>query len=78
MAEYQAYSSGGYRVKFRRQQFLEIVRLVQPKIIYYVKNMYFFSFDGFAVYTNECADSDFSGRKVVEAIEFSNMPWSKT
>jgi hypothetical protein len=40
--------------------------------------MYFFSFDGFAVYTNECADSDFSGRKVVEAIEFSNMPWTKT
>jgi hypothetical protein len=78
MAEYQAYSSGGYRVKFRRQQFLEIVRLAQPKIIYCVKNMYFFSFDGFVVYTNECANSDFSGRKIVEAIEFSNMPWSKT
>jgi hypothetical protein len=78
MAEYQAYSSGGYRVKFRRQQFLEIARLAEPKIIYRLKYMYFFSFDGFVVYTEECTDSDFSGRKVVEAVEFSNMPWRKT
>jgi hypothetical protein len=78
MAEYQSHSSGGYRVKLRRQQFLEIARLAEPKIIYRLKDMYFFSFDGFAVYTDECTYSDFSGRKIVEAIEFSNMPWRKT
>jgi hypothetical protein len=78
MAEYQAYTSSGYRVKFIREQFVELVRIAQPKIIYHVRNMYFFSFDGFVMYTMDCTQKDFAGQKIVEAVEFSNMPWAKS
>ncbi len=77
MAVESSSSGSGYRVKFQRSQFLELVRIAQPRIIYRVKNMYFFSFDGFVMYTGECAVTDFSGLKIVEAIEFSNMQWDK-
>jgi hypothetical protein len=64
-----------YRVKFHRREFLELVEMAQPKIIYHTGRMHFFAFDGFVMYTFECKNSDF--KKVLDAIEFSNTSWSE-
>lgn len=71
-----AQQTSSYRVKFRRKEFLELVEIAKPKIIYHVKRMYFFAFDGFVMYTFECEDGDFK-QKVLHAIEFSNIAWSE-
>ncbi|MFZ7138557.1 MAG: hypothetical protein ACOWW1_09105 [archaeon] len=71
-----AQHTSSYRVKFRREQFLEIVEIAKPKIIYQTGRMHFFAFDGFVMYTFECKDSDFK-QKVLQAIEFSNQAWSE-
>jgi len=71
-----AQHTSSYRVKFKRKEFLELVKIAKPKIIYQTGRMYFFSFDGFAMYTFECEDSDFK-QKVLHAIEFSNQTWSE-
>lgn len=69
-------SASSYRVKFRRAEFLELVDIAKPRIIYHRGRMYFFAFDGFVMYTFECRDEDFS-QKVLKAIEFSNYQWSE-
>jgi hypothetical protein len=69
--------SGSYRVKFKKRQFLELVDEIKPKIIYHVHRLHFFSYDGFVLYCMECKNSDFS-QNVVEAIEFSNEPWTES
>lgn len=71
-----AQHTSSYRVKFKRKEFLELVEIAKPKIIYQTGRMHFFSFDGFAMYTFECEDSDFK-QKVLRAIEFSNQTWSE-
>ena len=71
-----AQHSSSYRVKFRREEFLKLVEIAKPRIIYHRKRMHFFAFDGFVMYTFECEDSDFS-QTVLEAIEFSNYQWSE-
>uniref|UniRef100_A0A7C3J472 Uncharacterized protein n=1 Tax=Candidatus Methanomethylicus mesodigestus TaxID=1867258 RepID=A0A7C3J472_9CREN len=76
-AAYEAALSSSYRVKFRKDQFMELVRMAQPRHIYRVKNMHFFAYDGFVMYCQECMDHDF-GQRVIEAIEFSNEPWRKS
>ena len=58
----------------RRQAFLELVELAKSEIIYHVRRMHFFAFDGFVMYTFECDNSDFN-QKVLEAIGFSNFAW---
>ncbi|MHA1137424.1 MAG: hypothetical protein ACTSSE_13145 [Candidatus Thorarchaeota archaeon] len=68
--------TSSYRVKFKRSEFLEIVQIAQPKIIYHVRRMHFFAYDGFVMYTFECETNEFS-QKVVQVIEFSNMGWSE-
>jgi hypothetical protein len=68
--------SSSYRVKFRRREFLELVEVAKPKIIYHRRRMHFFAYDGFVMYTFECDDRDFSQR-VLDAIEFSNRPWDE-
>ena len=68
--------SSSYRVKFERQEFLELVDVARPKIIYKRGNMHFFAFDGFVMYTMQCKDNDFAAR-ILEAIEFSNQNWAK-
>ena len=70
------YVSSSYRVKFRRQEFLDLVEIAKPTVIYHVRRMHFFAYDGFVVYTFECEDRDFKQR-VLEAIEFSNRPWDE-
>ena len=71
-----AQHSSSYRVKFRRREFLELVKIAKPRIIYHRNRMHFFAYDGFVMYTFECENSDFS-QKVLEAIEFSNYQWSE-
>jgi len=68
--------SSSYRVKFKREQFLELVDIARPRIIYHKGRMYFFAFDGFVMYTFECEKSDF-GQRIIDAIEFSNQPWAE-
>ncbi len=65
-----------YRVKFDRAHFLELVSIANPKIIYRRKNMYFFAFDGFVMYCDQCEEKDFSAR-ILDAIEFSNYQWAQ-
>jgi len=68
--------AGSYRVKFDREDFLELVRIARPRLIYRRKNMYFFAYDGFVMYFDQCQANDFS-EKILDAIEFSNYQWSK-
>ena len=69
-----AQHTSSYRVKFKRKEFLELVEIAKPRIIYHRKRMHFFAYDGFVMYTFECEDNDFKDRglKVLDAIEFSN------
>jgi hypothetical protein len=69
-----AAQSGGYRVKFRRDEFLDLVRNAKPRRIYHRGKNHFFSFDGFVMYCQECTSDDF-GVSVVETIELSNERW---
>lgn len=62
--------------KYKRKEFLELVEIAKPMIIYHRKRMYFFAYYGFVMYTFECNDSDFS-QKILETIEFSNYVWSE-
>ncbi|MBL7168296.1 hypothetical protein ISS40_06445 [Candidatus Bathyarchaeota archaeon] len=71
-----AMHTSSYRVKFLRREFLELVDIAKPRIIYHRRRMHFFAFDGFVMYTFECEDSDFSQR-VMDTIEFSNYQWSE-
>ena len=67
-----AQHTSSYRFKFKRKEFMELTEIAKPAIIYQTGRMHFFAFDGFAMYTFECEDSDFK-QKVLQAIEFSNQ-----
>jgi hypothetical protein len=69
--------SSSYRVKFHRNEFLELVELARPEIIYHVKRMHFFACDGFVMYTLECNSEDFINSKVLHGIEFTNYQWKE-
>lgn len=71
-----AQHTSSYRVKFKKEEFLELVEVAKPKIIYQTGRMHFFAYDGFVMYTFECKDGDFK-QKVLHAIEFSNQAWSE-
>ena len=68
--------TSSYRVKFRRKEFLELVEIAKPELIYQTGRMHFFAYDGFVMYTFEGEDSDFK-QKVFHSIEFSNQAWSE-
>lgn len=68
--------ASAYRVKFDREHFLELVAIAKPRLIYRRKNMYFFAYDGFVMYCDQCQASDFTA-KILDAIEFSNVQWEK-
>ncbi len=70
----EATHSSSYRLKFRRAEFLRLVDIAMPKIIYRRGKNHIFAFDGFVVYSQECSDQDFRAQ-VIEAIEFSNYQW---
>jgi hypothetical protein len=69
-------SASSYRVKFGREQFLELLQRARPRIIYRRKNMYFFAYDGFVMYSDQCEEKDIS-TTIIDAIEFSNYQWQK-
>ena len=68
--------ASSYRVKLRKEQFLELVEIARPSIIYHRGSNHFFAFDGFVIYCQQCKDDDFLNQKVIDAIEFSNERWS--
>jgi hypothetical protein len=55
-------------VNFGRVEFLEIVHIERPSIIYRSRDTHFFFLAGLAVRTDACDDSDFSGSHVI-------LPW---
>ena len=71
-----AQHSSSYRVKLQRREFLRLVDIAQPRIIYHRRRMHFFAFDGFVMYTFECDNRDFA-QPIIVAIEFSNYQWSE-
>lgn len=71
-----ANETGSYRVKFARKEFIELARVARRRVIYRRRKNYFFAYDGFLVYSQECIDSDFPGTRIVEAKELSNYAWS--
>jgi hypothetical protein len=68
--------SSSYRVKFERDEFLKLVDIARPEIIYHRRRMHFFAYGGFVMYTFECSEEDFRCT-ILEAIEFSNVTWSE-
>ena len=68
--------ASSYRVKFKKDQFLELVDFSHPRAIYRRGNNHFFAFDGFVMYSQECKDEDFEDQKIFETTEFSNSVWS--
>ena len=68
-------TTSSYRVKFRKQEFLELVEIAKPRIIYQRGRMHF-AFYGFVMYSFQCNDGDFS-QKVINVMEFSNYQWSE-
>lgn len=68
--------ASSYRVKFDRAHFIELVSIARPKMIYRRRNMYFFAYDGFVMYCDQCEARDFYER-IMDAIEFSNVQWEK-
>lgn len=71
--------ASSYRVKFLRNDFLNLVKITKPEFIFHVQRMYFFALQGFVVYSLECRTEDFNNSEIpiLEAIEFSNRPWSE-
>ena len=55
-------------VDFGRVEFLEIIHVERPRIIYKSQTKHFFFLAGLAVCTSECTDSDFSAGQVL-------LPW---
>ena len=53
---------------FGRVEFLEIVHVERPKIIYSTGDKHFFFLAGLAVSTRECIDSDFGSEHLL-------LPW---
>jgi hypothetical protein len=71
-----AQHTSSYRVKLRRREFLELVEIAKPRIMYRHPRIHFFAYDGFVMYTFECEEHDFPNQTIVEVIEFSNYTWS--
>lgn len=69
--------TSSYRVKFKREEFLKLVEIAKPDIMYKVKRIFFFAYDGFVMYTFECRHEDFINQNVIHGIEFSNQQWAE-
>jgi hypothetical protein len=66
--------ASGYRLKFDREEFLKLVNLAEPSIVYKRGKNHFFAFDGFVMYSQKCGDGDFKAT-IIDAVEFSNSSW---
>ena len=67
----------GYRLKFRKDEFLYLIKLADPKLIYKVSDFYYFNYDGFTMYSEDISEVDLEGYVILSAIEFSSHAWSK-
>ncbi len=72
-----ATQNGSYRVKFDREDFLQLVKEAKPERIYHVNRIFFFAFDGFVMYSFKCRSEDFPSQRILHAIEFSNTYWAE-
>jgi hypothetical protein len=70
--------ASSYRIKFKLAEFLKLISEANPPRIYKVSGFYYFAFDGFIMYCNECRDDDLMGYTIFRAKEFSNVQWQKT
>lgn len=68
--------TSSYRVKFSREDFIELYRTARPRIVYNRKKNHFFGFDGFLMYSQECSDGDFPGARIIKVEELSNYAWA--
>ncbi len=68
-------AASGYRLKFRREEFLRLVDIAKPRVIYRRGKNHIFAYDGFVMYSQDCRDGDFSAT-IIESIEFSNWSWA--
>ena len=68
-------AASGYRLKFRREEFLRLVDIAKPRIIYRRGKNHIFAFEGFVMYSQDCRDSDFSAM-IIDTLEFSNWSWA--
>jgi hypothetical protein len=59
---------GRSAVDFGKVEFLEIVHVEQPRIIYRSQDKHFFFLAGLAVRTSECTDVDFESGHIL-------LPW---
>ena len=59
---------GRSAVDFGRVEFLEIVHVEGPRIIYRSQDKHFFFLAGLAVQTSECSDTDFESDHIL-------LPW---
>jgi hypothetical protein len=66
--------ASGYRLKFDRDEFLKLVNIAKPAIVYKRGKNHLFAFDGFVLYSQKCSDGDFKAT-IIDAIEFSNSNW---
>ena len=62
------------RLKFDRTEFLKLVNIANPHIIYRWGKNQLFAFDGFVMYSQRCSDKGFKAT-IIDAIEFSNHSW---
>ena len=69
-----------YRIKFDKSEFIQLVKIAKPDYLFAVKNMFFFSFQGFVVYSLDCKSEDLVDLhiQILQAIEFSNSTWKKS
>ncbi|MHA1983100.1 MAG: hypothetical protein ACW967_02020 [Candidatus Hodarchaeales archaeon] len=72
--------ASAYRVKFRKKEFLHLVKLAKPEYLFHVNRVIFFAFQGFTVYSLECAPNDFNelNIQILNATEFTNRSWKET
>lgn len=72
-----ARNTSSYRVKFRRGEFLELLKTATPERVYHVNRIHFFAYDGFVAYSQEIKNDDLRilRLQVIDAIEFSNEAW---
>lgn len=72
--------TSSYRVKFRKKEFVNLIKIASPEFIFHVDRMYFFAFQGYTVYSLECNYEEIQEfhLPILEAIEFSNTTWRET
>ncbi len=71
-----ATETGSYRVKLARDEFIKLVGVARPRVVFHRRKNLFFAYAGFVVYSQECVPEDLPGVNIVEAKELSNYAWA--